>query len=183
MCHYITAALPAGVDLKSLKPILKAHRQVLRPAENRFVQEQLPAGAQYLSCTSKHCDCGTALGWLHLQDERTAPPGDEAKLRRKGWSEARIQRWSAERARAEEKVERAVAAGTPHEEAERWAAFLRAVLKWGEAEWFGLLLHWYRGDAETERIHFADTVQVASAEVDADSILRLREDVFYRFTR
>ena len=183
MCHYITAALPASVDLKSLKPILKAHRQVLRPAANAFVEDRLPPGSQYLSCTSKHCDCVTALGWLRRQEERRTLAGDEVKLRRKGWSEARIQRRSAERARAEEKVERTVAEGTPHEEAEWWVAYLRAVLKSGEAEWFGLLLHWYRGDVEPERIHLADSMQVASAEVDAETILRLREDVFYRFTR
>lgn len=183
MCHYLTAALPESADLPKLRPLLKAHRQVLRPAVNAWVQAQLPPGAQYLSCTSKHCDCGTAVGWSAYHEQRLPPPDDAEKLRRKGWSEARIQRRLEERERAVEKSNLARSEGTPREEAERWAAYIRAVLGSGEAAWFGLLLHWYCGNVETERIRIRETIAVPPNRLDADTVLRVSEDAFYRFQR
>lgn len=183
MCHFITAALPESVSVGKLKPILKAHQQVLRPLINAVVEAQLPPGAQYLGTTRKHCDCGTALGWLLRQEQRAAEAPDLDKLRRKGWSEARIRRWQGERQRAVEKAERERAEGTPHEEAERWAAYLRALLQSEGVSWFALLLHWYRGDVETERICLRDTQIVTGGELSTDALLRIEEDVLYVFGR
>lgn len=177
VCHYLTAALPEGVDLPALAPILKTHRQTLTPLSNPWVEAQLPAALAYSSACGKHCDCGTAVGWLAQQDP-LEPGADATRLRRRGWSDARVQRWLEEKGRAHEKRFRDREGSTPHDEAEAWAAFIRALLIGGRLNCFGLLLHWYSGSPETERFRLRDT---RTASPDAGAILRVEEDVLTLF--
>jgi hypothetical protein len=177
VCHYLTAALPEGADLPALRPILKTHGQPLIPLNNPWVEAQLPEGMAYYSAAGKYCDCGTAVGWLARQDP-VEPASHSARLRWRGWSEARVERWLQEKARAQEKRERERQGGTPHEEAERWAAFIRALLVEGGLACFGLLLHWYSGAPETERLRLRDT---RVSPPGADAILWIEEDVLTLF--
>jgi hypothetical protein len=62
------------------------------PLDNRHVAAQLGEGAVFVRATRGHCDCGTAIGRAHGRDAKV-----EA-LRRSGWSEAKIQRWSEQKA-------------------------------------------------------------------------------------
>jgi hypothetical protein len=112
VCHYLTAALPKGVDLPALGPILKANRQTLTPLTNPWVEAQLPSGLAYYSACGKHCDCGTAVGWLS-QQETLEPDADDTRLRRRGWSEARIQRWLEEKNRAQQSASAPARAARP----------------------------------------------------------------------
>jgi hypothetical protein len=183
MCHFITATLPEGTDLAALCPVLKEHGGVLNPLENPWVQEQLPSGTLYLNATSGICACGTSLGSLRRTADRPAASKKELrKLRQEGWSEAKIERWVEEKEAAKaQALTTAQAARTA--DAERWITQLRSILAAGKTDRVGLLLHWYRGSLEDERIHLRNRVPVRIDEVTPDLLMNLEEDVLYEFQR
>src|SRR5262249_50830908 len=151
-------------DLAALRPLIREHGMALEPIHNARVEAQLPRGSLYLSMTRGMCDCGTVLGCLSGadRDPHRAGERDREQLRRKGMGEAKIARWAAERDAAREKWERerSAARETRREEAERWLAFLRAVLQTGRTHCFGLLLHWYAGAPATEKIDLLGTRRI-----------------------
>src|SRR5688572_29469897 len=127
MCHFITAALPAGADAEAVASLFKSYRRALEPVDNDWVVAQLPAGDRYFLTTRGYCDCGTSLGSLTRQCEAPRSPEDEVrKLKRKGWSEAKIERWRAEKLAAGERARDRQEAMAQHmsEDAESWAALL-----------------------------------------------------------
>src|SRR5262245_39681188 len=125
MCHYITATLSHDTDLAALQPVIREHRMALSPIHNAHVEAQLPRGTLYLSATRSMCDCGTALGCLNGGDRDRYHAGerDRERLRRKGWGEAKIARWVAEREALGERI-RNYTGLTLREDAERWLSFL-----------------------------------------------------------
>jgi hypothetical protein len=187
MCHYITATLPPGADLTSVAAIFKDCKFGFGLIENAHVIAQLPAGSSYVLTTRKHCDCGTVLGSMAHAVEAT--PGsldrDLERLRRQGWSEAKIQRWVAEKKAAREKDERKAQheaeRGTPG--AKPWIDLLSAVLASGATKQLGILLHRYKGGGvANERIGLKDAITTRLVEVTPEFLMTMKEDVLYNFT-
>jgi hypothetical protein len=186
MCHYVTAVLPELVAPPSAQAAAEAHQLRFEPVANAFVGGQLRRGEGYFRLGTGQCDCGTPLG------ARSAAPADDppsdrelAKLRKKGWSAAKIERWLGERRLARDRRARKNAA---HDASlgpalEGWVAFLRAVLEAGDVASVGLLLHWYRGGVDSERIRLASRRGVPLRELSADLLLGIEEDVLYDFQR
>lgn len=119
MCHYITATLPHEVELKSVAQIFDSHKLGFELISNPHVAEQIDPQAWYILTTGKHCDCGTAVGSLALQ--RTAKvlsyDREVMKLRKQGWSEAKIRRWLEQKEQTKERHRRedeALARGGPN---------------------------------------------------------------------
>lgn len=177
MCHFITATVPGDADLKQVRAVIAAHKRGFQRLANSHLQPQLPPGDQYLGLTWRMCDCGTVLGCLASQEEDSAKPGmrETEKLRRKGWSQARIERWTGERERSREK--RGQAQEQRLAEAQGWLDFLRALLSSGGVAHVGLLLHWYRTGPEEERFAIQRTETVRVDEVTPEALMRIEEDV------
>src|SRR5512137_773494 len=130
MCHYITATVKKGTPLEVLSGIAKSHGLHFIDIKNEFVEQQLPQGTIYLWKKSSHCDCGTALGCMNLRNQQTEVPDRESetkRLRKKGWSEAKIQRWVEEKDKASDKKEARNELYRQSQEprAEEWVKFLK----------------------------------------------------------
>jgi hypothetical protein len=184
MCHFITATVPHNADLKQVRAVIATHKHGFQQLANPHLQPQLPPDDQYLGLTRKMCDCGTVLGCLSQSEGKAVPEAREReKLRRKGWSPARIERWVAERERAGEK--RARDRGQAQEqrmaEAQGWIDFLRALLSTKGVAHVGLLLHWYRSAPEDERFAIQWTEKIRVDEATAEGLMRIEEDVLYLF--
>ena len=115
---------------------------------NPHIDSQLEPTERYVRVTRGHCDCSTMLGSLHARQPKER---DIAKLRRKGWSDTKIQRW------LQSKEHGVRAPATPQGELTRdeWMAFLRDALDEGSVPYLGLMMHWYRRSPEDEQIHVA----------------------------
>lgn len=127
--------------------------------------------------TRGHCDCGTALGSLNASAAR----GDQSyerelkKFRKQGWSEAKISRWLKQKEQTKEKhlrEDEAHAKGSTHE-LTQWVRFITAVLTSGYAHRIGLLLHWYHGGIESERISILRWDKVKLADLTPDLLIRI----------
>jgi len=181
MCHYVTAALPPGTDLPALRQLLGG-KCGLVPVENPSVQAQLPPGTVYVYLSGNYCDCGTPLGRLRRDLGRADDPeGQVPRLRRKGWSEARISRWRDQKQAAREKDRRTVQgmAEGMTAEVEWWLSYLRRLLGAGGVRSIGLLLHWYSGSLTGERITLRERIRLPIGQVRPEFLVQIEEDVLY----
>ena len=188
MCTYITAVIPAGANEAAVRQCADQWGHGWEAIDNRHVLGQLRPGERYYLTTRKHCDCGTALGSLgpEWQHRSKAPADKVPSLRRKGWSEAKIARWLKDKERAAGHRQRAEALHSDHPpmpEEEMWLGFLRAVIERGVAGSVGLLLHWYSGGVESERIDLKDRTRVSLGELNEIVLRDMDYDHLYDIRR
>jgi len=178
MCHFVTASVPAGTDLDAAAKIFEKHRLLFRVIHNPHLVLALGKDV-YLSTTAGPCDCGTPLGSRRVG---STPPAENevAKLRKKGWGEAKIRRWQEQKAEAGKRYDRQSEAMARTPEAESWVALIADMLRLTPS--FVLLLHSYSGGIQNERIDTTREI-VARADLTADKLLSIIEDVLYEFRR
>lgn len=183
MCYYVTVAIPKETDLETLQPIWVQHQMAFGPVHNRRFQQLLPAGCRYGRLTRTHCDCDTAVGAAARVAEHVAK--DEARIeqhlaavRRKGWSAAKIERWLTGKRGSVHQQEAALSAS---QDSRRWRAVLRDVLGSGHCARLGVLLHFYNGTLEDEKIRLQGAVEVRLAAGTPTFITELRTDMLYWF--
>lgn len=152
MCQIITTVVPADTDLGAAKPLLEKYGMRFCEIKNPYVEQQLH-GELFLIATYGCCECDSALG--SARREKWAPSSptshDVAKLRKKGWSEYKIERWLSQKQsslqRHKDVAQNAYQSGLDH-----WERFATQFLSNGFAKRLGILLHFYRGSMETEEI-------------------------------
>ena len=62
-----------------------------------------------------------------------------------------------------------------------WISFIQAMIASGGTSSVGLHLHNYAGDYELEEVRIGGRRSLRAAELDADYLLRIEEDVVYEF--
>ena len=175
---------PRG-DEQAICRLAKASLLKWTPLAHPGVARQLWAEEKYFLTTRGMCDCGTEIGALRRADQ-SLPPHDPdfsrelKKLKKKGWSDAKIDRWlSDSRADAQRKHAGALQRLTgPHPEVLRWIEFVSAALNEQRASWIGVLLHWYHRRLDSEAIPI-ERKWLALSEFTEDFLLHAAEDVLY----
>ena len=106
-----------------------------------------------------------------------------AKLRKQGWSGAKVQRWLKQKREAEEKRKKEVDARAQGgmAEAETWVSLVSVLLQSGHANRVGVLLHLYHGGVETERVNISERRKVRLADLSPEYVMRMSEDILYEF--
>lgn len=168
MCHFILVC----VETDSAAAILERE---LREMGRRFEPDAIrapPGGSwspkRWFSTTTGHCDCGTAIG---------SGPADVIDLRKpekKGWSQAKIDRWVRDRAKAKAKRGQG-ASGRERDDGptiERWTAAVETVL--GRGHQMGILLAWMSGDL----IVCEGCEEVPSGELE-HTLLNAKDNILY----
>ena len=188
MCHFVTATLPANAKLDSLRLIARDHALALTEVHNPHVASQLQPGELYYLTTLGSCDCGTVLGSQLRLDRRShaKEPNEReiAALRRRGWSETKIERWLLQHSLTtarDTRGQRVHAEGRALE-AGSWQQFLNEVLASGGTAFVGLLLHWYHGSIDGERIQIRQRRVIRQTDTTPDLLMHLPEDELYVFT-
>lgn len=189
MCHFITATLPKGADVDALKDVFRENGFALGLESNAAIQSQLPSGAIYFRPTTAYCDCGTPLGSRSSRAKHAAKESpteaDVAKLRRKGWTQAKIDRWLAQKGEARQKNERAASQKETDgvADAKAWLRLLITTVESGHTPWVGLLLHFYKRSVSDEEFQVGRVVTARATDLSVDLLLDMDEDVLYRFER
>ena len=165
MCHYITLIVPTD-DTTALAAIMKRHGRGAWAADNPSLAKVLrPGDRQYMMARS--CDCGTVLG-QQLDDAAVAIKADNeaARLRRKGWSEARITR------------------ALPRPDSlDLWVAILADLATGLRLPHAGLFVHFYSGGIETEDLTVTRR-EIGKSEDHCAALGTMTEDelTVFRFT-
>ncbi len=146
MCHYITLVAPTE-DVAALREVMERHGRAAHPIANPSVKKVLRGDErQYLTARAS-CDCGTILAHQpETSDEVEERLGKEAaRLRRKGWSEAKIARAMEERRRADARP------GRPGPDSiELWKDVMRDLGHELKVSHVGFLVRLYSGALDTE---------------------------------
>lgn len=185
MCHYITATLPARADFKAAEAIFKRHGFGFAANDNPNLSTQLEKGDRQFMTAGKYCDCGTSLGSFRVDARPAVSKRELDQLRRKGWSEAKINRWLEEKNAAGEKDQRAARPelAETNRELVRWFAMMDELFQSGAADRVGVLLHDYSGSVASEKISLSATETHPLAESTPLVLGEMREDVHYVFRR
>jgi len=183
MCYYITAALPPDSNVDTVRKIAASHHLRWEPVSNSTVLRQLGKGYSYYYTTWGMCDCSTELG-CHLRleqgDKKVDPEKKIKKFRKEGWSEAKIARWLSdqEAVTSRRQLHREAQKKIEGPEVKRWIEFAGEVLTGRQAKSLGVLLHFYSGSIDSERIHFAEHKHIELAALTKDVLYTLPDDVF-----
>lgn len=104
MCHFITPAVPAKTSEHRLQEMLCAHGKAFSSLDSDARARRLFDAEVTCGITTRDCDCGTVVGSLSGEEteddtEGVRPRIDNQvrKLKRKGWSASRIDKWLKER--------------------------------------------------------------------------------------
>ena len=132
MCHFITGITSETTDLELLNTIGSKYGLTFSEASNEHIIKQLKQNQKYLWKDSKYCDCGTALGAISfIEKNKKSNEKDLQRLKKKGWSETKINNWLENKKRSELKDERAAEhkQGNYEYDAENWINFLTELSK------------------------------------------------------
>ena len=182
MCTFITAVLPAEADRAAVAARLRAHRRGCIAHVNVSLQAQLKSGETACLTHHAHCDCGTPLGAaLHARrspEDKAAAAAE--RMRRKGWSEAKIARALSQQ---DEAVVRNTLAVLNRNDADtlgaaEWLACLRDLLDSGATAWIGLI---HRDDDGALDASFAlrGREHHTLSALDADALRHMRADTLH----
>jgi hypothetical protein len=192
MCYFITLVFPNGTDLDDVRfaagdDVRRALGLALLSIENKSLRRYLqPDDLSVLrSGGGAACDCGTALGSVRRASRHKTDDDHQSanriyqkaeKLRRDGWSDAKVERWIAQKQAAAARPQEGVAGLSD------WELLLSRVLDSGAAPRIGLVLHWYTGLIEDEPISLERTT-VKRNDITLDLLADIDEDVLYEFVR
>ena len=176
MCTFVLAVLPPEANNTTIAELMKAHGMLLRPASTR---EYNGVPGEVFFTTPGFCDCGTVIGSEARGNSggvlRSDPATQIEKLRRKGWSQAKIARW-------QEQMQQNSAKRTQPAERElkRWQAFLPALLASNNTPWIGLFYHDYSRTNEVSVVS-KQNVSLHEEALNKELLLKMQEDVLYVF--
>jgi hypothetical protein len=176
MCTYIMTVLPAGTDLEPAREDYKMF------GLNFWVQKERPPAISthdaYVG-TAGFCDCGAALGSSNVSHRPIKPPDEQLpKLKKRGWSEAKIERWLDEKRthlagdirRADERTVRELA---------RWHAFIEHALESRLASQIGVFVHSYNKGFGADIIR--NIVRVPLRMLSPELLRNIADDTLYEF--
>lgn len=180
MCTFIHTVLPADADLAAVSSILRAHGRACMAIVNAGLR--LEAGEQLCSTTVGHCDCGTPLASSQgaVADEKDAQWRD--RMRRKGWSPARIARADIQRRVAAERPASAKTSEAVTSLSE-WRALIEAVLQSRATASFGVLVQSSDRGHDHDAVRTPDRERIQLASLDEAMLENMRQDVIHEFRR
>lgn len=183
MCCFITAIVPGAIKIESLQPICSRHGMLFSALENKSLIATIKDD-HYVRATRAFCDCDSALG----SAMRSSKPktGDAlnieiARLKKKGWSAHKIERWLMEKDKNYERSADNLLRKNATDLAE-WRHFFDEYFLTGTA-YIGVLLHFYCEALDTESLNLKATERLIWSSVRDDELLSLQEDVLYLFSK
>lgn len=182
MCTFITAVLPATADADAVAVLFRAHGRTFIPGAMYATHAAfLAAGERAFHTTLGHCDCGTPLGRATLSSGRDKSGDVAARLRRKGWSEAKIARAVAQRAEADARPPRP--SGEPAQTSlAEWVALIDAVMASGATRSLGL--YWENAPGtDDEPVSSAPRVRIPRASLDEALLAGMPGGIIHDFVR
>lgn len=173
MCRFVTATLPADADHAALAAIAQRHGRRLLPISNPSIDRQIGPGLRHYLTTPGHCDCDVLIG-RRLRERAKDTDAAIQRLRRKGWSEAKIERALAQQ--QGKRAQRVVESTAP------WLAFTRDMLSQTKNTQMGLLMHHYSGALDAD-IVLSARESLPLPMLSEELLEGLCEDVLYEFRR
>ncbi|OQW45237.1 MAG: hypothetical protein A4S16_00645 [Proteobacteria bacterium SG_bin6] len=171
MCHFITLIVPTD-NADAVRTIMDRYGRTADPADNPSIRKVLREDERQYLTTRGHCDCGTVLAPRHdtpetLEEELAK---EAARMKRKGWSEAKIARALENRRRADARPR-----GGGSDSLELWNAILHNLRAELKLPYAGLFVRFYAGAIATEMFK-ASRREVPRGTPWQDALASLKHD-------
>ena len=148
MCYFVVTALPNQVDQGSMSKVFDKYGKKLAAAEMAIDGPSIPCDRDLFYTCKGPCDCDTPIGSRsHTRAQRGPSDRDLDKLRKKGWSKAKIDRWIEakknnlkEKERKRTQDDKSSALGI-----EEWAKLIREAVITKGCQRMGIVLLWSPG--------------------------------------
>lgn len=171
MCHFITLIAPTD-DADAVRAIMKRHGRAAEPIDNPSIRKVLQNGERQYLTVLGHCDCGTVLAPRHdtpeAFEEKLAK--EAARMKRKGWTEAKISRALEDRRKADARPN-----GGGSDSLELWNAVLHDLSGELKLPYAGLFVRLYSGAIATEAFN-ASRREVPKGMPWQDALASLEHD-------
>jgi hypothetical protein len=179
MCYFILAVLPATTDWNQFESVCRKHKIYMKPLENQSLKSRLgDVRVGLVSARNDHCDCDSSIGrdYKHKPHDQSddSEKKEREKLKKKGWSAAKINRALTDRQNAHH-------TSNDTDELSSWLAFMNTTVQ--TAGSIGLLLHIYSGDLEAETIELASKAQIKIGSCELETLTAIQCDTLYSFTK
>lgn len=171
MCHFVTLIAPTD-DADAVRTIMDQHGRAADPADNPSIRKVLHEGERQYVTSRSQCDCGTVLAPRHEAPdtfERTLAK-EEARMKRKGWSKAKITRAMEDRRKADARP-----SGGGGDSLELWNAVLGDLRDELKLPYAGLFVRFYSGAMATE-VFEASRREVPAGTPWQDALASLEHD-------
>lgn len=188
MCHFVTLILTDPQKEEIYSRIVKSRHRELERYENSHISKFLRPGEFLAHPQGKFCDCGTALGSFHEVQPYRIPLKEIEKLRKRGWTETKIKRWLQEKEKIDEREARIQNQIKNHldndsPDPDGWLETSLKLLENSGEKYIGLLLHWYSGSLESERISISRRKKVRIGDNAGMELYKMKEDMIYEIYR
>ncbi len=182
MCYYISTIISNDYAIEDLNFVGGEYGFSFEACNNEFVQKQLKFNQKYLIKNCVYCDCGTTLGGLHRikNSEVRIERRDLEKIKKKGWSETKIKHWIENKQKAIENNRRKTDIYINKISCFDWLEFIKELFVKTNIKHFGVLLHWYKGGVESERIKINEVVHIHISNLTENDLLTIEDDKIYR---
>ena len=177
MCTFVTAIVPAETALPQLRQLCQKHGFDVNPMNNASLRTMMPDGYQFLPVGGS-CNCDTPLGYALSATSPAHNLGDEiSKLKRKGWSLAKIERWKRDKERSPQQKK-----DQKETELRQWEHWIREVLDTKLAKSITIVLHFYGAGIDAERIPIKSIEKVRMDALGVHKLAHLEPDILYQFS-
>lgn len=192
MCQFITAILPNDADAAEVAAAFRRHGRACTAYVNATLAAQIGRAESTYCTTPGHCDCGTLLGSAVIEAIADDRDGDDApdsrgieaaRLRRKGWSESKIERALMQRDEAKARPIAPRRGEQPQTGLDVWSALIHDVLASPGTAYIGLLVHNYRGGLHDEVIVLQDRQMIRAGRPGEATLASMRADTIHEFRR
>ncbi len=180
MCHFIYLVLPKTANVAAVRGIASQFDRALEPVDSHPMDSMLKPNEAMFRTTKGMCDCGTCLGRAAMdQSGERDFHQDVQKLKKRGWSSAKIDRWLTAKSTSDRRTQDQKT-GKHLADTERWLALLRTCLDQGGSKSIGVLLAWEGG--ATPSVPKADRAARSSlAAMTAQTLMHLKENCIHEF--
>ena len=159
MCQFNLVIIDRESEEDDLKQIFVKNGFGYRELEIENLMNQIGENQKIILTTKGECDCGSILGLNH-QDlaPRIEVEKEKKKLRKKKWSESKIERYLNDKLKEQNKRSAESELGNESEE-RNWIKLFELLFKKNGK--FGILFHQFDGLIEEEKIEIEKTNQIS----------------------
>jgi hypothetical protein len=184
MCRFVTAILPREADAAELVAVFRTHGRACHAYVDAALAAQIDSAQITCRTTTGHCDCDTPLGEAHSAARRARDPENAAaRFRRKGWSEAKIERALAQRNEADSRPRTVARGEQPQTSLREWCILIREALALPGVATVGLLIHDCNSGTSDETIVSRGREAVPAVDLSETLLAAMHSNTIYEFHR
>ncbi len=173
MCQFNLLIIDKESNSEELKKLLFENGFGFRVLDIESLKDQI--GENRIVLTTKgHCDCGSIIGINHQDSiSKINIEKEKKKLRKKKWSESKIERYLSDKLKEQNKKEESDGLGNETEE-NNWIRISKLLRNQNIK--FGILFRQFSGVIEDEEFEIEETNQIPISLLDEGALRNFKEN-------